>query len=117
MTDIYLDPRVAAMPDAADRLRNLTETGHRVLVLGDPPATLADLAPIGRAESLPEDPGQGSWLVTADPKLCVGRRPPMTTMLIGPRPAPSPRPAPRCDTEARDLAAAVLEILRREAMG
>ena len=41
----------------------------------------------------------------------------MQTMLIGPKPAPSPRPAPRCDTEARDLAHAVLEILRHEVMG
>ena len=31
MTDIYLDPGAAALPDAADQLRHLTETGHRVL--------------------------------------------------------------------------------------
>jgi hypothetical protein len=116
MTDIYLDPIAAGTPDAADQLRHLTDTGHRVLVLGDMPKALAD-SPISAAASLPVKPPAGSWLLTANPELCADRRPPLQSMLLGPRPAPSPRPAPRCDADARDLAAAVLEILRREAMG
>jgi hypothetical protein len=117
MTDIYLDRGAAALPDAADQLRHLTETGHRILVLGDPPPALAAIPSVDGVEALPEVPDPGSWLLTADAQLCSERRPPMASMLIGPRPAPSPRPAPRCDADARDLAAAVLEILRREAMG
>jgi hypothetical protein len=116
MTDIYLDPVAAGTPDAANQLRHLTDTGHRVLILGDLPKPLAD-ASIAAAASLPPTPPAGSWLLTANPELCANRRPPLQTMLVGPRPAPSPRPAPRCDADARDLAAAVLEILRREAMG
>lgn len=116
MTDIYLDPSAAGTPDAADQLRHLTDTGHRVLVLGDLPQALAD-ASILTATALPPKPPAGSWLLTANLELCADRRPPLQTMLLGPRPAPSPRPAPRCDADARDLAAAVLEILRREAMG
>ena len=117
MTDIYIDPLVAGMPDAADHLRHLTETGHRILVLGELPPALADLPEISGAATVPDAPGPGTWLVTADPELCADRRPPLTTILIGPRPAPSPRPAPRCDLEARDLAGAVLEVLRHEVMG
>src|SRR5262245_52031271 len=117
MTDIYIDPIAAATPDAADQLRHLVETGHRVLVLGGREQPIPGVAAIKRADALPESPARGTWLVSADPELCAERRPPMQTMLVGPRPAPSPRPAPRCDAEARDLAAAVLEILGREAMG
>ena len=104
MSDIYLDPSAAALADAAAQLRHLTDTGHRVLVLGDLPDSLADLTFVSAA-SLPATPPAGTW------------RPTLQTMLIGPKPAPSPRPAPRCDTEARDLAHAVLEILRHEVMG
>ena len=117
MTDIYLDPLAAAMPDAADQLRHLTDTGHRLLFLGEPPAGLAGEASVERADGLPHKPAQGSWLLTADAELCAERRPPMSSLFVGPRPAPSPRPAPRCDADARDMASAVLEILSREAMG
>jgi hypothetical protein len=117
MTDIYIDPVAAATPDAVDQLRHLTGTGHRVMVLGDLPATLVDEPSMTAADALPMKPPPGSWLLTADPERCADRRPPMQTMLVGPLPAPSPRPAPRCDTHARDLAAAVLEVLGREAMG
>jgi hypothetical protein len=117
MTDIYLDPLAAALPDAADQLRHLADTGHRLYVLGPRPSGLAELASVDEADGLPDAPAAGSWFLTANVELCAERRPPMASMLIGPRPAPSPRPAPRCDADARDLAAAVLEILRREAMG
>ncbi|MFL5775606.1 MAG: hypothetical protein ACJ76W_04950 [Chloroflexota bacterium] len=117
MTDIYLDPIAAGMPDAADQLRHLTDTGHRVIVVGELPGTMTDEPSIGSVDALPDAPTAGSWLLTADPELCADRRPPLQSLLVGPRPAPSPRPTPRCDADARDLAAAVLEILSREAMG
>ena len=117
MTDIYIDPLTAKMPDAADQLRHLTETGHRIHVLGEAPPALVNALEFERADELPASPTAGSWLLTADAELCGDRRPPLSSMFVGPRPAPSPRPAPRCDADARDIAAAVLEILRREAMG
>ena len=117
MIDIYLDPLAAAMPDAADQLRHLTETGHRIHVLGTTPPALAEALDVEQVDELPDSPSEGSWLLTANSDLCAERRPPLSSMFIGPRPAPSPRPAPRCDTDARDIAAAVLEILRHEAMG
>jgi hypothetical protein len=117
MSDIYVDPIAAAAPDAAEQLRHLTDTGHRVLVLGQVPDELTEIGTIAVATSLPARPPAGSWLLTADPQLCADRRPPMQTMLVGPRAAPSPRPAPRCDADARDMAAAVLHVLGHEAMG
>jgi hypothetical protein len=117
MSDIYLDPGAASLPDAADQLRHLTENGYQVYVLGDPPDALAGLPAITRAEGLPATPPAGSWVITTDPTVCGDRRPTLMSMLVGPRPAPSPRPAPRCDTDARDLASAVLKVLSHEAMG
>jgi hypothetical protein len=81
------------------------------------PEPLADVPSVTGSTTLPDEPPAGSWLITVDPELCLERRPPMQTLLVGPRAAPSPRPAPRCDVEARDLASAVLEILKREVMG
>jgi hypothetical protein len=52
--------------------------------------------------------------VTADPATCGDRQAGLLTLLVGPR-DDSPRPT-RCDVTARDLAAAVLEILARDAM-
>ena len=117
MTDIYLEPGAAALPNAADQLRHLPDTGHHLFIIGAVPETIADLPSIVSVDGLPDAPVPGSWLLTTDPALCADRRPPLTSMLIGPRPAPSPHPAPRCDADARDLASAVLEILRHEAMG
>ena len=117
MTDIYLEPGAAALPNAADQLRHLPDTGHRLFILGEVPDTIADLPSIVSVDGLPESPLPGSWLLTTAPALCADRHSPMTSMLIGPRPAPSPRPFARCDADARDLASAVLEILRAEAMG
>jgi hypothetical protein len=118
MTAIYLHPSAVALPDAADRLANLVDTGHDLVLVGDVPGGLADAVPAARrAAELPADVERGTWFVTADLETCGERRPGLQTLLIGPRPAPSPRPGPRCDVEARDLASAVLEILRRDVMG
>jgi len=117
MTDIYLDPSAAASADAAAQLRHLTDTGHRVLVLGELPETLVGASFVSVGATIPSAPPPGSWLITANAERCSDRRPHMQTMLLGPKPAPTPRPLPCCDTEARDLAHAVLEILRHEAMG
>lgn len=118
MTDIYIDPSVAGMPDAAGHLSHLLETGHRLILVGDAPAPVRDALPGATAsEAMPDNVAFGSWYVTSDPAACADRMPGLQTLLVGPRLAPSPRPGPRCDAEARDLASAVLEILGRDVMG
>jgi hypothetical protein len=118
MTDIYIDPSVAGMPDAASHLDHLVDTGHRLIFVGDAPASvLEDLPSAVEAEVVPAQVAPGSWYVSADPAMCGDRLPGLQRLLVGPRLAPSPRPGPRCDAEARDLASAVLEILGRDVMG
>src|SRR4029079_14477819 len=104
MTDIYLDPSAAASADAAAQHRHLTDTGHRVLVRRSRPETLVAAAFVSVGATIPSAPPPGSWLITANAERCSDRRPHMQTMLLGPKPAPTPRPPPRCDTDARDPA-------------
>ena len=117
MTAIYIDPSASGSPDAVDHLRHLLDTGHAVYLVGEAAGPIADDLGATIVDAVPDDAPRGSWFVTADPATCVERQPGLQTLLVGPRPAPSPRPAPRCDAEARDLASAVLEILRRDVMG
>ena len=118
MTDIYVDASGASVHDAAGRLRHLLEAGHAVVFVGDCPAAVVDALPKARlVDGVPAQPKAGSWYVTADPAICADRPNGVRTLLIGPRVAPGPRLAPRCDAETRDLASAVLEILSRDAMG
>ena len=116
MAVIYVAPSASSAPDAVDQLRHLIDTGHEVVLVGD--VSSSATAELGVAvPTVPADAARGSWYITADPATCAERQAGVTTLLVGPRPAPSPRPIPRCDAEARDLGSAVLEILRREAMG
>lgn len=118
MTNIYIDPTAANTPDAADHLIHLVETGHVVILVGaTPTAVVAGLPMAQLRDDVPADVERGSWYVTADPATCAERKVGLRTLLVGPRPAPSNRPGPRCDAEARDLATAVLEILSRDVMG
>lgn len=118
MTDIYIDPTVAGMPDAADHLTHLVESGHNLFLVGDAPALVAAGLPTAvLALELPDRAAPGSWFVSSDPAICGDRRAGLQTLLVGPRLAPTPRQGPRCDAEARDLASAVLEILRLDVMG
>jgi hypothetical protein len=56
-------------------------------------------------------------LLTIDPSVCSGERPAgVRTILVGPRRPPDRRPTARCDVEARDLSAAVMEILVRDTL-
>jgi len=115
MTTIYVDASAAVTPDAATHLAHLPNSGHDlVLVGGDSAATAALASWRSRLPSLPGDPPRGSWYLTADPATCGDRRPGLRTVLIGPR-EEGPRPT-RCDTTARDLRDAVLEILTADAM-
>lgn len=113
MTTIYLEASAARLPDAADRLAHLTEAGHDIVLVA--PADHPGVGlPLGRLSAMPPDPPRGSWFVTADPGACGDRQPGLRTILIGPR-DDVPRPT-RCDTTARDLREAVLEILAADAM-
>jgi len=112
---IYLDGSAALDPDVGERLAHLADAGHRpVLVAPDshPATALASLS--DRTTTLPAQPPRGSWFLTADPATCGDRQPGLRTVLIGPRENP-PRPT-RCDSTARDLREAVLEILAADAM-
>ena len=131
MNRIYLEPRVMAPPTGGElhddgaaptagtieALGHLAET-YELVVLGDPPARVLDAfdGPVRSAQEVPPEPAHGSWLITDDPTSCVHRPPGLRTILVGPRRAPTNKPTPRCDVEARDLSAAVVEILTREAM-
>lgn len=115
MTTIYVDSSVAAMPDASSRLVHLTDAGQTVVLVAEPDHQAAAFETwTSRVDELPSDPPRGSWFLTADPGTCHDRQAGLTTLLIGPR-DDSPRPT-RCDLTARDLSAAVLEILARDAM-
>ena len=130
MNRIYLEPSVMAVPTgseiadanaptpaAVEALGHLVDN-YELVVLRDPPRKVLDAfaVPIRSATDLPAELAHGSWLITDDPMSCVARPPGLKTILVGPRRAPTNKPTPRCDVEARDLNAAVVEILTREAM-
>jgi hypothetical protein len=108
----------ALAPEVLEALRHLTEAQIDVVVLNPtaapPPADLPSGLRV--AERLPRRLGRDAWFLTADPDSPFGRPRGARTMLVGPRRSPGPAPLPRYDVEARDLSAAVLEILTRQAM-
>jgi hypothetical protein len=132
VTRVYLDPGVVdqpaaanavrgqhvAAPEAVDALNHLADGAHELVLLGRARPRGLDALPIEvRTEPrLPDEPPPGSWLITDDPDGCETRPRGLRTILIGPKRPPSHRPTVRCDLEARDLSAAVIEILAREAM-
>ncbi|HET7029824.1 MAG TPA: hypothetical protein VFI34_04900 [Candidatus Limnocylindrales bacterium] len=115
MTTIFIDGSAALAPDAAAHLAHLPETGHDLVLVapGDHATATQDLWG-SRVTELPAEPPRGSWFVTSDPATCSDRRPGLRTLLIAPR-EEGPRPT-RCDSRARDLRDAVLEILAADAM-
>jgi hypothetical protein len=118
MTDIYVDASLASAPDAADQFAHLADAGQRVIFVGaGAEAVVTALPDAPTLERLPDDPIRGSWFVTAEPARCAERPAGVRSLLIGPRIGHSPVHGRRCDTHARDLAAAVLEILTHDAMG
>ena len=115
MFTIYVDGSAALEPGAATRLLHLAEAGHELVLVAPADHPLVDLATwTGHLRAMPEDPSRGSWWLTADPNHCGDHQPGLRTLLIGPR-TDGPRPT-RCDTTARDLRDAVLEILAADAM-
>jgi hypothetical protein len=116
MTTIFLDGSALVELGALDQLAHLADAGNDlVLVAPSDHGSRTLLAWAGHRPALPEDPPRGSWYVTADPATCTDRRPGLRTLLVGPR-GEGRRPT-RCDSRARDLRDAVLEILAADAMG
>lgn len=126
MSRVYVDLEVlsggrqaggAVDTDAARSLEILEETGHEpVVVTGSGGRTEPDaLAPLGRetVEDAPLQPDEPAWYLTIDVDRCRGRSARLRTVLIGTATASAIH---RCDTVARDLRAAVLEIAAAEAM-
>ena len=115
MTTIFVDGSAALAPDAAPQLAHLPETGHETILVAASDHPTADLIRwTRRVDTMPDEPPRGSWYVTADPATCGDRKPGLRTVLIGGR-GEGPRPT-RCDSTARDLRDAVLEILTADAM-
>ncbi len=114
MVTIFVDASLALESGAIDRLRHLADAGHRLILVAPHHASVGVGAWADRVDRVPGDPPRGSWFVTADPASCGDRRPGLRTMLVGPR--RGARSPTRCDTTARDLRDAVLEILAADAM-
>ena len=126
MTRIYLDPQAAVIdgsgepsPDAEAlrTLRFLVEAGHEVVIVmaadEELPGQLRAVSSTRIAE-VPESPDAPAWYLTRDVERCQGMSARVRTVLIGATP-PSGS-IHRCDTVARDVPAAVMEILAAEAM-
>ena len=123
VTRVYIDPPVlfasagaAVSSDAAEALANLAETGHELILLTSAPVALPEGFPPLRQTSRIDPAPATSWYLTADPESCGQRRPGLRTMLVGPGPATRRATIQRCDIQTRDLHAAAIEILAREAM-
>ena len=129
MTRIYLEPGVlVARPDAdvsnpptivadaAEVLAPLADTGHELMLVTDHPVALPEGFPSIASVEHADDAPDGSWFLTTDPELCGPRQARMRTVLVGPGPGGHRAAVQRCDINTRDLRAAVLEVLTREAM-
>src|SRR5206468_244229 len=104
-------------PGVPDALRLLRDNHHVLLIADQPPQDVPELADLPTVDAVPDSIEPGSWYVTSEPTWCEGERPPgLRSILVGPRRPPTNRPTLRCDVEARDLAAAVMEILVQETM-
>jgi hypothetical protein len=124
VTRVYVDSAATAVDgesgasdeDAVRALRYLVELGHTItLVSGDPAGIPPAIRALGSvAAVVPSHPDGSAWYVTTDVESCRGKSARVRTVLLGA--APAPGSVRRCDTVARDLQAAVMEILASEAM-
>jgi hypothetical protein len=120
---VFLDPGTTVIenggaldPAALRSLRHLVDAGHE-LVLVDQPGAAGDLRDLaaGVVETVPQLPDEHAWYLTDDVDHCRDMTARVRTVLIGA--SPPPGSIHRCDSVARDVQAAVLEILASEAMG
>ena len=131
MARVYLDPSAVLLeepgvgshepqhvvPGASKALRDLADAVDEVVVVGSGRLPQFDMpSTVHLADELPSTMGSDTWFITADPESIRSRSDAARTILVGPKRAPGPLPLPRIDVEARDLSAAVIEILTRQAM-
>ena len=134
MTRVYVDLEVLSAGGGARRpvdvaavdlaavlsLDHLVDAGHELVLVADPPIGPGAVAGIPGAlaeaavTAVPSEPGTAAWYLTSDPERCRSRSARLRTILVGRSPAPAA--IHRCDSLARDVRAAVLEILAAEAM-
>jgi len=123
VTRVFLDPGTAVIenggamdPAALRSLRHLVDAGHE-LVLVDQPGGAGDLRDLAASvvEVVPQLPDERAWYLTDDVEHCREMTARVRTVLIGA--SPPAGSIHRCDSVARDVQAAVLEILASEAMG
>jgi len=105
---------------AVRSLDHLVDAGHEIVLVADPPVASGAVAgiPVALAEAavtaVPSEPRPAAWYLTSDADRCRGRSALLRTILVGGSQAPGA--IHRCDSLARDVRAAVLEILAAEAM-
>jgi hypothetical protein len=119
---VFLDPGTAvienggALDAAALRsLRHLVDAGHELVLVDQPGASgnLRDLA-ASVVEAVSQQPDEHAWYLTDNVEHCREMTARVRTVLIGA--SPPAGSIHRCDSVARDVQAAVLEILASEAM-
>jgi hypothetical protein len=103
-------------PAAVRSLGYLAEAGHDVVLVAPletvPEALAGVVASVSPAA--PSEPPEAAWYLTIDVERCRGRSAKLHTVLVGT--AAAPAAIHRCDALARDVRAAVLELLAAEAM-
>ena len=130
MTRVYVDADAAAIdgsgaqpsldPAALRSLRFLAEAGNEVILVAPDGPPDRVVAPELRAVAssvvadVPSRPAELAWYLTSDVDRCTGSSARLRTVLIGS--APPGGSIHRCDAVARDIQAAALELLAREAM-
>jgi hypothetical protein len=126
VTHVYVDVSAASIeagsgyaadPEATRALRYLADSGVRVALVTadgiDPVPELRDVAH-EILPAVPNRPPAPAWYLTSDIARCQGSSARLRTVLIGGTP-PSGS-VRRCDSVARDLQAAAMEILAEDAM-
>jgi hypothetical protein len=132
VTDVYVDLSATALggddmsldPESVRVLSFLAESGLPVILVsgGDSssPEEVAQRTGVDAAAGwkmvsrVPMRPDAPSWYLTSDVDRCTGSTARLRTVLIGA--APPAASVRRCDSVARDVQAAVMEILAAEAM-
>jgi hypothetical protein len=110
-------PVATADPEAMRALHYLADAGVRVFVIRpdrlEPPEELRAIA-TEVLRAVPARPRAPAWYLTSDISRCRGSSAWLRTVLIGG--APPNGSVRRCDTVARDVQAAAMEILAADAM-
>jgi hypothetical protein len=123
VTRVFLDPGTAVIetggavdPAALRSLRHLVDAGHELVLIDQPSLSSDDLRGLAAdvIDAVPPLPDERSWYLTDDVEHCRQMTARVRTVLIGA--SPPPGSIHRCDSVARDLQAAVMEILASEAM-